>query len=360
MSIKISPRQTRFLLISLILVPCLLAVPPISIMEAGQDAWLSMILASFFGLLIGLLVSVTGSLAPDATFVELATRHLGVWLGKAVGLVFILRLALFYVSTLRLFTDFVSATALPRTPTVLTTLCVAAIASYAGRAGLEAIARSAEFIFPLVGGILLPVFLYTLALVRIDNLTPALERGFWPVLRGSLLPAGSLGEVVTLAMLVPFIEPRRLLPTAAVAVGASALILAITTTVLAGVFGPLFASFLLFPIYTLSQMLSTGAFVQRLDIVVATFWSLVILLMLSFLHWTIAYGLGAVFQIKDYRQIAYSVGLALAGCSVIFARNMVEFREFTSTACPLVNIILQLGLLLIIIAAASRSVIKQP
>jgi spore germination protein KB len=68
---KISKRQAIFLLANSILASMVLITPALMAKEAGQDAWIAVLIAGVFGLLFGMLVISVGLRHPEKTHAKL-------------------------------------------------------------------------------------------------------------------------------------------------------------------------------------------------------------------------------------------------------------------------------------------------
>ena len=95
---KISSRQLTLLIFTLLVSTAILILPSLVIKEAKQDSWLSIILATVFGVLAGLILVKLGLRFPEQTIIEYSKEIAGKPLGALYGLSYIF--LLFYINTL--------------------------------------------------------------------------------------------------------------------------------------------------------------------------------------------------------------------------------------------------------------------
>lgn len=206
---KISGRQAAFLIISTILPTSIMLLPGIIYQEAAQDSWISVILVTFFGMAAGLVIAALGMRFPDKTIVQYAGLLTGRVLGKAIGLLYILFFIYINTFIIRQFGELLVTMFMPETPLLVFLIGLMMASAYSIRCGLEVLARANEIVLPVTLGLLLLIVLLVLPEMQAQKLTPVLEKGIIPVLRGIYYPALFFAETAVMLMIIPFLNRPR-------------------------------------------------------------------------------------------------------------------------------------------------------
>jgi spore germination protein KB len=113
---------------------------------AKQDAWISALLASLFGIPIVLLIYFLGKLYPDMTFVEIIVQAFGKRIGLVVACSFILYCLELENQVIWYMGDFINLQVMPETPVAVINLIFVIVIVMAILYGLETIARASEIL----------------------------------------------------------------------------------------------------------------------------------------------------------------------------------------------------------------------
>jgi len=84
----ISNRQAVLLIVSTILPTSIMFLPAMISKEAQQDAWISIIILTAFGVVVGLIIASLGMRFPGQTIIQYSEVILGRPLGKIVALIY--------------------------------------------------------------------------------------------------------------------------------------------------------------------------------------------------------------------------------------------------------------------------------
>ncbi|MCC3374413.1 endospore germination permease [Cohnella sp. REN36] len=328
----------------------LLTINP-AIKIAGQDAWISTLVAGLVGVLVAAVSSRVSLLHPRRTFVDYARSLLGKWPG---GIVVFLYLA-FWISVLsiilRQYADLIASTILPETPIVVPIAGMLLVAVYVNAAGLEAIARCSELMGPFVLlGILIPVLLVAKD-VRLANLLPVyLDSGWTTVLKGALPPATFLGDCVMLVMLLAFVaRPKTGFRPALLGVAVAGLLTSATTFVILAVRGPNASARETYSYFNLVRYVSYFDFVQNLDAFVIALWITGVFVKVSLYFFVATYGAAQWIGYADWRRMIKFVAplcLALAFLPRDFLDSSILFPQ--KIAMPFILPFHMLGMPLIL------------
>lgn len=280
--IQISGGLYACLLFCQLTITAVLLLPAPQIRFAGQEAWLTVITGALFGLvptLIGVYVCVRH---PGQGPAKIARTVLGKWLGGLISLIYAAFALFIFSVVLRDLYDFLVGVLLSRTPGWVLVSGMGAVVLYGIWAGLEPLARvSFQVVVALVGGMLLLQVL-SIREYSILQREPFLFRGLGAILQGALLPGSWLSEGVFAMSLVPHMKhPRQAFRWTLVAFGGATLMLGTMVLNTALVLGPDLPSRLVYPTFTLSELVNLGAAVERLEVLIVIIWTSGIFTMLG-------------------------------------------------------------------------------
>jgi spore germination protein KB len=336
---KISPGQAGKLMFITILTTAIAFVPEIIANEAGHDAWLAAFIGSHFGLVTLVIVTWLGGKHPGQTIFQYAETVLGKYPGKLVGLAYVCFFLHMASVVVRKFGEYLTTSYMILTPLSVFNISLIGLAALAVIMGLEVIARMNEFIILLFVSFLLLIIALPIGNWEPVNLLPFLANGIMPVLHGAIVPASSHGEIVAMAVILPFItRPGRTFISGATAVICSGIILTLSVIGTLAVFGPELTASFRFPLHQLIRSINIGRILTRFEVVVMVAWVAGVFIKTALLYYCAALGLGQVFGLREYRTVVLPLGIFMAALSIFLFENVVELVSFLGKAWPLYSI----------------------
>ena len=305
---KISGTQVATILFIFVTSTITIYVPAFTAKEAKESAWLATSILPFsFGYLTLWVIYKLGNYFPKLTLFQYCEVILGKFLGKGLGIAYIIFLLVMDVLVLREFSDFLIITTLPLTPRLLLLTSIVALATYGAFQGLEVIVRAVQFILSIyLLGFMITV-LFALTNFKIGRLLPIMEEGLLPIIRGSMAPASWYGEICILAILFPFVnKPAELKRKGLIALVAITLFVTVDVAITLGVFGSSLSSTLILPFWSMTRSIEIGEVFQRLESFLLVIWITGIIIKATVLSLLIGMGITQVFGLKETK-----VGLVL-------------------------------------------------
>lgn len=349
---KISPRQTGELIFITILATVILFVPAITAHEAGHDAWMATFGGSMFGLFILILVLWLGKKHPGLTIYQYSEKILGRFLGKLVGLSYVWFFVHVASIVVREFGDFMTTSFMPNTPLSVFNFSLLLLGAFAVLAGLESIARMNEFIMILVVSFLLLIIVLSSKNWELENLLPFLAHGPIPVIHTALVPASWHGEVIILAVILPFVTRpgRTLLYGSAAIIGSAAMLTAGVIGTLA-IFGPQLTSSFRFPLHLFVRTINIGDVLTRFEVVVMVTWVAGVFIKTSVFYYCAVLGLAQVLGLSQSRPVVFPLGVIMATLSIGLFPDVVVLVHFLAEVWPRYSIsVFMAGLPVILLA----------
>lgn len=349
---KISGFTILFILQNLVGANSVTFLPAITSKFAGRDSWMVSIIGSIPAIAVILIITELGRRFSGKTIIEYVQIILGNRVGKAVGTLYLFFFVHTTGITIREFGEMTSTFMLNQTPIIVLILIFTLLAAFAVHYGLEIIGRVTVSVMPVVLTLYTGLLLLSLQNANFNNLLPVLENGFFPVLMGSIPHSAMRGEVVLLAMLLPFLaEPgkgRVLGVWSVIFLGVFLVADAVVNTL---VFGPSTAR-LVFPTFTLSREILVGG-ILRLDVFWIFNWLAGIFVKISIFYYAVVLGTAQLLNLKDYKPLVLPTGVILVALSILSVENSAGIPVYLTTGFPpfayLIEWIIPLILLLITI-----------
>lgn len=324
---------------------------------ARQDTWLSLLIATAAGLLA---IVVWFSLArrfPGKTPFQYARDTLGPVFGAVIGAVYVLYFIHLASLVSRNVTEMYATSVLTRTPPIVFVGTLVVFSAWLVRAGLEPLARVGDLLAPLAGVSVLSLVVFGFAtpgLTHGEFLLPVLERGMAPVLRQALsLLAFPFAELVVFLFLAPATaHPERAgkFLAGAMIAGAFALTLVFIRNLLT--LGPDELVRLNFPSLESIREIQLGQFFQRIELLGIFVWTAGSFVKLAVSHYAAVLGVAEMCSLEDPRPVAGPLAFLIAALCIAEYNNLPEMTEFAARAFPVYAPVVQIGLPLVMLAAA--------
>lgn len=321
-------------MLSMVLPTAILTVPAITVKTARQDAWLSIMVATLVGLLIARLVVSLSLRFPGQTLFEYAEEILGKTPGKVLGFLYIWWFLHANALIVREFGTFLVSAVMPDTPIIVFHIIVIAMAAYSVRNGLEVLCRFNQLFIP-VTGLLVIVFLLSTKDMKLTRLLPVFDTGLVPILKGAIVPASWLGEIVIFAMIIPYLnKPREAHRIATLSILFIGLFLTASILEALLIFGPNVTGHWIFPTFNAVRVVSIANFLERLESVIVAMWVLGGFVKIGVFYYAAVLGSAQWLELKDYRPLVAPVGVIVVALSILLHESIVDLLDFLARVWP--------------------------
>lgn len=341
----ISGRQLILLVFTFIMATATLFVPGFVVQDADRDGWISVIVGGLIGIVVVLLVTAVGLKFPDKTLTEYSEIILGKWVGKLVGIIFVI----FYIHLtsiiVRELTTTIHGTLLPTTPFESVTFITFLASSYAVKKGLEVITRVNVITLLMIYLAIFTILFLLIKDMNIELLTPVLSRGIMPVLKDSIAPAGWFGEVVSIAFLIPFInKPKEARLHSIIGVVWSIATLAFMSALCIMVFGAKLTGLLQYPTLEAVRYINVSDYIQRVEIIFLIPWIISNLIKVCFFYYISVLAVSKLFKIEKTKTLVLPIGLLIFTLSLALFKNNIDLADFLSHAWGFYSLPIELGI----------------
>jgi spore germination protein KB len=329
----ISERQGIILIILFILGSTLLVSPST---EAKQDAWIAVIIAFLWSIILLLMFSRLLSLYPGKDLFDILEIVMGKFIGKFISILMIW--FAFHIGTLvmRNISDFTNTLVFPDTPVVLPLLPLALLLIWGLKAGIEVIGRWGEFFIWIV--ILLFIFYTSLSITEMDvnRLKPMLNNGIALLLKGAFSSfTFPFGEIVIFTMVFSNISKSKNLSKVFL-LGSSigGFIILLSTLRNLAILGSERISSVYFPSILTISLIHIGNMFQRLEILMILAFLVCIFIKIIICLFAVCNGISKIFGFDDYRFVATPVTLLMFSFSIFIYKSTMEMVAWTAISAP--------------------------
>ncbi|OFW81502.1 MAG: hypothetical protein A2201_09745 [Alicyclobacillus sp. RIFOXYA1_FULL_53_8] len=332
---QLSQLQFIFLMLWVVMGNGVLFLPSAVAQFVVRDGWMSAVLLSLsIVVLTGVAVLYVRTFSSHS-LVQSLVIALGPWIGRLLGIYYLLWLSVSTCMFLRKFTFYVEDTILPQTPpAVLAALFIIPIA-YATWHGIEIMGRLAEIITPLATLVTAGLSVLIMSHVDFSHITPILADGWTPVLRGAVIPWRFSTELMLCLMFLTSVkDPSKSLGRNLLLIGLLLTVFGVVAEVLiVGVLGQQ-VTHSEYPILEAVRTIQLGAFLGRLDPLYAMGTVMILILKLTVYQYAWLLALKDLFQLPSYRPILASGTFALWAGSMILFHDLPSLDQYGVDTVP--------------------------
>lgn len=280
---KISIRQLEILLILNLFSNMSLMLPRVASELVGQDGWIIIIFGTFIAFIYVFIVTSLAKMFPNKTIVEYSELVLTKSISKVIGLLFAIKLMIMAAFEIRIFGELIKQTLLRETPIEIIMITMLVLVAYLTRKGYESRARMAELLIFFIIVPIIFIFLFAVPDAKLYNFAPAFVSKPSEILFGSYIVSFAYIGLELLLISTPFITKPHLITKSAIKSIIIVGILNVSICLLTlGTFGAQETSRQLWPVMAIMQVIEVpGAFVERQDAMMMSFWIMTVFLLIN-------------------------------------------------------------------------------
>lgn len=325
----IANRQLLFILFIMRTTIIISTLPVLTAGNAAQDAWASSLVSYVGSAILATAIGALGTRFPDLTLIQYGQKLIGRIPGKILSLVYLWAFLWVAAVDLRIYSEVLVTAFFPATPLVFIAGTMAVASAYAAYAGIEAIGRNADFVFPIFSMTILASLLAATPQIQLTRLQPVLARGLKPVLVGSITPMAITLQVPVITVIAPSVlRPKKVVKTTIWALTAAHLVLTAASLVAVGVLGAEPAARSVFPFFRMIRAIRLTEFLERFEALVILPWGLGMFIGLSTSLYCCLKGLSQVFDLSDYRPLVGPMAAICITLSIHAAADIFQLRSF--------------------------------
>lgn len=302
---------------------------------AGRDAWLSALPGFIWTIPFGQMLLSMIPNYPGKNLIEISEEVLGKWVGKGMGIIYILIFT--YIGGLRAAqeADLFSRSVLPLMPRFVFILGGIVIGLYLFNSGIEVLGRFSEVIFPIIAASLILIAVFVYPRFEEGSLFPILANGIKPILLSNVkIIHFSMGYIMFLAGLLPFLpkeskDLREMKKGLMIAVLIVILLNTLIVFIQIMTFGPSETARMTYGLLVLGRLVEVSQTIAGVESIFVIIWMGSSIIIISAAIFIVMWGIKSILGLKNWKW-----SLLLAGVffliSRYFTRGMDLIVELTS------------------------------
>jgi spore germination protein (amino acid permease) len=329
---RISPHQFMTLGAAVLMGTTFLPIASVVTGVGGRDGWMSVLPGFAVGIPYGLMVLSLVERYPHKNLLQISETLFGKWIGKIIGVLYILIAGYFGGLSLGQAGNIYQASIMTLTPISVFYLGGLLLVFYLVRSGIEVFARFSEVVFPLI--VIALVLNVGLSIPRIEQgeLMPILSEGLKPLFLGGIkvLPF-AMEFILFLAGILTFLPTgMKELGQLKTGVWRAVFLVGILDTLVALiqilVFGPFETIRLVYGLLTLGKMVEVSRTVSGIESLFMGVWFGALVMKVTAFFFTAIWGLETVFSLKGLKWNLV-VGIVFLGIAFNFTRGPSLIKE---------------------------------
>lgn len=318
-------------------------------MEARQDAWLAILIATAIGVGITYMYLFILSFQEEKNLFEIYGLTAGRYVAILLTFIYIIYFLYIAARVLRDFLELLITDVYPHTPIEVLAISFMLAVIYIIYLGPEVLARISETFVPyiMIFLVALGFFLFAGGDVNFTNLRPILAEGMGPVWEAVFpgLIGFPFGEAIVLTLFMVLSKKKQKTPKITLlAVISTGIILILFKTIKVAVLGVNTVTRSTFPLLMAAREVSFANFIERIDAIVIFVMMLGIFVKVSIFYYGGLKGLEYIFNIP-YRYFSIPIGLIVAIFSILISANYSEHIEEGLNFVPMyLHMPLQIGI----------------
>ncbi|NUJ15244.1 GerAB/ArcD/ProY family transporter [Bacillus glycinifermentans] len=348
---KITTSQAIVVFVNYILAAGILSLPRTAVQEMGTpDVWLAVIFGGMITMAAGVVMTKLSQGYPGKTFFEYGGDIVGKWMGILIGLFFIEHFITIAAFEARIMAEITSFFLLEGTPLWAITITMMWVGLYSVKAGMGAIARLFEIIFPITVIIFLTVVLMSSGIFELDNLRPVLGKGVMPVLQGTKATVLSLTSAEVMLFLLAFMKkPQKGVKVVVVGISISLIFYLVTVIFVIGALSVDGVVTRTWPTLDLMRSFEIpGLVFERFESLLLTIWIMQLFATFAISYYAASLGLSQLFH-KNIHTVMYAL-LPVMYVIAMTPKNLngiFQFGDFISRLAVILFVLVPIPLLMI-------------
>lgn len=297
---------------------------------AKQDAWISVLVTTAFGLLMMWIYCFLGSRYEGLTLIGITYKVFGKWIGKIVSAAYV-----FFFFTLSYGISWwigsFGAHAMPGTPVPVILLPYVVAMVIGVYYGIEMIVRASELFFVFVTVLFSLSIIFVLPNINIKYIMPIFDNGINPILKGaSLLSPFIVFPGIALLMIYPHNVDDIKNGKKAILKGSLWCYTVVFVTILVSilVLGSVVVAKSSFPTILLAREINLGTVLTRLEFAITIMWTVTEFMIGMMFFYVCIKGLSELLGLKDHKKIAAPLGLIVLLYAWIVYPSSIEIGNW--------------------------------
>jgi len=302
----------------------ILGTPRYIFESARQDAWISVIIALLFMLIVAWAMLVILNNYENADILGIQVDVFGKWIGKLLGTIYLVFFAAEFLSVLLNYIEVIQIFIFPTISNFMMGLLLLLLVVYTVHNGFRVII-GVVFIFFLMAPWVLILLYDPISRMESAHFLPMFEASITDLLKGARTTSYTFLGMEILFFIHPFIENKKnaKLPVF-IGLSISAFLVLITTIISIGYYSPNDFNLITWPVLSLFKSVSFS-FMERFDYFIIAEWMMVTIPTLVLLMWMITHGANRLYAVSHKKSLYIVATLSLIVCSMIRTESQIRY-----------------------------------
>jgi spore germination protein KB len=298
--------------------------------DAGQDSWISLILAMVLIIPVILIYSRIMKLNPKESLFDISEKLFGKIIGKIITV--LMTWYAIHLGTLVVvnFTKFINISSLPSTPEIIVAAILIFITVYMIKSPVSTFGKWSSVLLPAIIVILIIIMIISIPNMHINHITPVMSHSFGTIFYGAIKNfAFPFAETVLFLCLGSYIKkedsPYKIY-FSGIALGGIFLLIVFLRNLL--ILGANTLTNAYFPSYLAVRVIQVGDFFSRIEGILMVNYLLSGITKISICLLVVSKGLSKLINSDNHRDLSIPAGLIILGLSGILYQNMLQMYDF--------------------------------
>ena len=325
-SLRIRAFQLFFIITGAQIGVGILGAPRYIFEYSRQDAWLSVLIAFVYMLIVLWAMFLILEQYENADIFGIQVDVFGKWFGKLLGSIYILFFIASLLSILLSYIEVIQLFLYPTMPSFVMGVLLLILVVYSVLGGFRVVV-GVVFLFALLSPWVFVLLYDPITRMEVTHFQPIFDASITDLLKGARTTAYSFIGLEILFVIYPFIDNKQnaKLP-AYLGASTSALLILITTIISIGYYSPSDFDLMRWPVLILFKSVSFS-FMERFDYFVIAEWMMITITTMVLLMWSITYGSKRLYAISQKKTL-YVVAILLFAIVTIPYTNY-QIKKFS-------------------------------
>lgn len=318
--------------------------------QAKQDAWIAMIIAMSWAVILLLMFSRILSLHPGKDLFDILEIVMGKVIGKIISILMIWFAFHLGSLVLRNLSDFTNTLVFPDTPVIVPMISFVILIIWILKEGIEVLGRWSEFFVWVISLTIITITMLSASEMDISRLKPILGSGIKPILKGALSSLSfPYGETVVFTMVfsnIAKVKSYKRTFMLGLFLGGGLVFIGTLRNIL--VLGNETISKVYFPSTLAISLIHLGEFLERIEISVLIIFIVCVFVKVSVCVFAVSNGISKVFGFTDYRFISTPVILLMLNFSFFVYKSTIETTFWAFNIWPYYSMVFEVIIPLVV------------
>ena len=297
----------------------------VSLAPRNQDGWISELICGIIVFIICLPLLILSKKFKGLSPAEYFNIILGKYIGKALGMIYVIYLIVIDILPVIFITDFMKSAVFPETPLYVLVLFMLIPGMYSVYKGIECIGRASIIFGIIIFTSIIIYFVFNLNNMNVNYFLPVMqESSVGDILLGAIHLGGRFCDGFVFFMFLPYLSNNNKQSGSKILIYIIIGFVLLNTLVFisyTAVLSPEVSKLYRFPYYVSIQQINLFDFIQRIEFLSVIGWIIIHYFKLATTLLATCYGMASVFNAKNYKIFIMPIGV------IVF--SIIVFTDFS-------------------------------